>query len=130
MNGWLAASGLVTIIVGLVHSIFGERLIFQRLRTGNGWIPTQCGPKLREPHVRILWVSWHLVTLIGWALSAVLLLLSLPAAAAWPTQPILIAIIAGLLAGSALVFIGTKGKHPGWIGLLVAAVLALLGGWL
>ncbi|RQP25040.1 hypothetical protein [Piscinibacter terrae] len=130
MNGWLAASGLVTIVVGLVHSIFGERLIFQRLRTGNGWIPTQCGPQLREPHVRILWVSWHLVTLIGWALSAVLLMLSLPAATAWPTHPMLIAIVAGLLASSALVFIGTKGKHPGWIGLLVAAVLALLGGWL
>lgn len=130
MNGYLAASGIVTFLVGLIHSVLGERLIFQRLRTSGEWIPTQCGPKLREPHVRILWVSWHLSTLLGWALCATLVMLSLPAARSWPTQPILAAIVAGLLCSSALVFLGTKGKHPGWIGLLVAAVLALLGGWL
>jgi len=129
MNLFLLGSGLVTILVGLVHSVLGERLIFNRLRTGEGWIPTQCGPLLREPHVRILWVSWHLVTLIGWALSAILIMLSLPAARSWPAQPILAAIVIGLLAGVILVFVGTKGKHPGWIGLLVAGVLALLGGW-
>lgn len=130
MNGYLAASGSVTILVGLAHSILGEHLIFKRLRGEDGWIPTQCDPQLREPHVRILWVSWHLVTLIGWALSAILIMLALPAARSWPAQPILIAIVIGLLAGSTLVFVGTKGKHPGWIGLLVAAVLAALGGWL
>jgi hypothetical protein len=129
MNLFLLASGVVTIVVGLVHSVLGEHLIFKRLRTGEGWIPTQCGPQLREPHVRILWVSWHLVTLIGWALSAILIMLSLPAAKTWPTQPILIATVIGLLLGAILVFVGTKGKHPGWIGLLVAGVLALLGGW-
>jgi hypothetical protein len=130
MNSYLAASGLVTILVGLLHSVMGERLIFKRLRTGEGWIPTRCDPKLREPHVRILWVTWHVVTLLGWALSAILITLSLPTARSWPAQPILIAIVIGLLASSILVFVGTKGKHPGWIGLLVSAVLALLGGWL
>ncbi|WP_163968504.1 hypothetical protein [Noviherbaspirillum galbum] len=37
------------------------------------------------------------------------------------------AIVGALFAGSALVLISTKGKHPGWAGLLCTAVLVLVG---
>ena len=36
-------------------------------------------------------------------------------------------IATAVLASAALVLVGTKGRHPGWIGLLVVAVLAWLG---
>lgn len=36
------------------------------------------------------------------------------------------AIVVAMAAGSFLVFVGTKGQHPGWIGLLGVAVLAWL----
>ena len=36
--------------------------------------------------------------------------------------------IAASLAGSALVLFATRGRHPGWFSLLVAAILAWLGG--
>jgi hypothetical protein len=28
-----------------------------------------------------------------------------------------------------LVLVGTQGKHPGWVGLLVVAVLAIIGAY-
>jgi hypothetical protein len=41
------------------------------------------------------------------------------------TLPFLPAAVAAACAGAALlVLIGTKGRHPGWLGLLLAGVLA------
>ena len=37
------------------------------------------------------------------------------------------AIIASMLGGALLVLIGTRGRHPGWIGLLGVAILVWLG---
>lgn len=65
----LAAAGLA--LVGLIHSVLGEVLVFRTLRT-HGLVPTAGYPVLRERQVRILWASWHLVTVLGWALSALL----------------------------------------------------------
>ncbi len=65
----LAAVGLA--LVGLAHSVLGEILVFKPLRV-QGWVPTAGAPVLRERHIRILRGSWHLVTLLGWALSALL----------------------------------------------------------
>jgi hypothetical protein len=36
-------------------------------------------------------------------------------------------IVVAFLGGSFLVLIGTKGRHPGWIGLLGVAALAWIG---
>lgn len=38
-------------------------------------------------------------------------------------QPFLSAIVYANLGGSVLVLIGTKGRHPGWIALLLVAAL-------
>ena len=65
----LAAAGLA--LVGLIHSVLGEVLVFRTLRT-QGLVPAAGYPVLRERQVRILWASWHLVTVLGWALSALL----------------------------------------------------------
>ena len=65
----LAAVGLA--LVGAAHSVLGEILVFRSLRL-RGVVPTGGQPVLREQHVRILWGSWHLVTVLGWALSALL----------------------------------------------------------
>jgi len=37
------------------------------------------------------------------------------------------AVCSALLSSSALVLVATKGRHPGWAGLLVAALLVLAG---
>lgn len=126
MQPLLLGAGVVMALTALVHSIVGEFLIFRQLRSG-GIVPTQGGPLLRERHVRILWASWHLVSILGWALAAILIAIALaagePLPNAWPAK----IAIAAALAGSALVLFATRGRHPGWFSLLVAAVLAWLG---
>lgn len=126
MNWYLAAAGALCFATGLTHTIFGERLVFKRMRA-SGLIPTNGGQVLREPHVRILWASWHMVTVLGSMAAALLAWLALPQQAALADSPVTWATVAATLASSALVCIGTKGRHPGWVALLGVGVLAGLG---
>ncbi len=118
MNPWLFSAAILMIVVGMVHSVLGERLIFSRLRAG-GLIPSDGGSHLRERHVRILWATWHFASVLGWAAAFVLLY---AADAALPA-PVIQALVAAAAAGGILVLVGTRGKHPGWIALLVVALL-------
>jgi len=126
MNWYLVIAAALAFFVGLVHSVLGERLIFRRLRQG-GLVPTNGGNLLDERHVRILWASWHIVTVFGWCITYILLRLSFSSSSASSAWFIEQAIIIATLAGSALVFIGTRARHPGWTGLLGVAVLVWLG---
>ena len=126
MNTYFVAAAATAFVVGLVHSVLGEILIFRRLRL-RGFVPTNSGNVLDERHVRIIWATWHIVTVFGWCLGAVLLRLSLPAGPAGSAVFIEQAIVFAALAASALVLFGTRAKHPGWIGLLAMAVCTWLG---
>ena len=126
MNAYFVAAGVLAFAIGLVHSILGERLVFRRMR-GRGLIPTNGGQVLREPHVRILWASWHVVTALGWGVAVALLWLAQPSQAQFAQSVVAKAVVGALFASSLLVLVGTKGKHLGWLGLLAAAVLALVG---
>lgn len=116
----LAAGGLA--LVGVAHSVLGELLVFRTLRT-EGIVPTGGRPVLREWQVRILWGTWHLATVLGWALSALMWRLgTAPLDAdlgAWVVD------VAGVatLASGVLVFYATEGRHPAWFALLVVAAL-------
>lgn len=125
-SAWTAAASLA-FIVGLVHSVLGEILIFRRLREPGRLVPTRGGTLLGEGHVRILWASWHIVTVFGWAIGALFFRLAGPFAADNLTRFAADTFAVGALAASALVLLGTRGKHPGWIGLLAIAVCAWLG---
>lgn len=126
MNYYFLAAGSLLLVIGLVHSALGEILIFNRLRT-EGWIPTDGGSALRERQVRILWANWHLVTVLGGLIGVALIWLARRPVDNPVMQVIVSAIVPTLLAGSALVLVGTKGRHPGWIGLLAVALLAIGG---
>ncbi|PJI95880.1 hypothetical protein CLU85_0610 [Acidovorax sp. 69] len=116
----LAAGGLA--LVGVAHSVLGEVLVFRTLRT-QGIVPTGGRPVLREQQVRILWGTWHLASVLGWALSALLWRLG--------TVPVdthlggWVADVAGVatLASGLLVFYATDGRHPAWAALWVVAAL-------
>jgi len=109
----LFVAGLLAFLLGLIHSILGEVLIFKRMRDG-GIIPTNGGSLLKESHVRILWASWHLVTVFGWAIGALLCWLSISSSEQF-LIPSFVAnsIVMTMFAGATLVLFGTKGKHPG-----------------
>jgi hypothetical protein len=121
MNTLLLIASLLIALISLVHSILGEVLIFNRLRS-SGLVPTHGGSVLREAHVRILWASWHVVTLLGWALAA--LLLRIAGVSQAPVSIfVLQASMWALVASALLVLYGTRGRHPAWAGLLLVALL-------
>lgn len=126
MNWYFVAAAALAFVTGLAHTFFGERWVFKRMRAG-AFIPTNGGQVLREPHVRILWATWHLVTVSGWLIAAILVWLALPQQAALADSFIPRAMGVSWLASSALVFIGTKGRHLGWAALLGAAILTIMG---
>jgi hypothetical protein len=125
MQNYLLAAGVLMILIGIAHSVIGEILVFRKLRAGT-IVPLLAPAPLRERHLRILWANWHLTSVLGWGLAALLIMF---AAAPDPSSHALhVRIIAiATLAGSLLVLYATRGRHPGWFGLLIAAGLAWLG---
>ena len=124
MNAWLVAAAAVIALTGLAHSVGGEWMIFRALRRG-GVVPSGGQPILRGYQTRILWATWHLVTVLGWALAALLLWLALPEAHAASGGVIERGTALTLAAGGALVLWSNRGRHPGWVALFTAAALVL-----
>ena len=122
MDIYLLSGGLLAIAVALVHSLLGEKLIFSRMRD-SGLVPTLGQPVLRERHVRILWATWHLVSIMGAAFGVILIYAAQPLAQSELPRFVLITVFVTLVLSAALVLYATKGKHPGWIGLLGVALL-------
>jgi hypothetical protein len=122
----LFVAGCLTWVLGVVHSVLGEILIFRRMRKG-GIIPTHGGPVLGERQVRILWASWHLVTVFGCGLGAILLRHSLGPLGHTDHVFVGNTIMFSMFLGSILVLIGTTGKHPGWVVFFAIAVLLWTG---
>lgn len=125
MQLWFLAAGLLAVVTGVVHSVLGERLIFRHLRSGS-LVPALGAPPLRERHVRILWATWHIGSVLGWAFAGVLLRLAFAPADNAASDLVVSAIVFGYLGSSLLVLVGTKGRHPGWIALLLVAVFTAI----
>lgn len=121
MNSLLAAAAALAFLTGAVHSILGEYLIFRHLRRGT-LVPGLEAPPLRSRSIRILWASWHVLTVFGWAFAGVLLQVALSPQTS-PLDAFLSATVAANACGSLLVLVGTRGRHPGWIALAVVAAL-------
>ncbi|MGM9485279.1 hypothetical protein ACS5PN_29100 [Roseateles sp. NT4] len=125
MNTWLVAAAVVIALTGLAHSVGGEWLIFRTLRR-SGVVPSGGQPVLRGYQTRILWANWHLVTVLGWALAALLLWVAQPGPRAASGGIIERGVVVALLTGGSLVLWSNRGRHPGWIALWMAAALVLV----
>jgi len=118
----ILAAGYLAIFLGLIHSFLGEILIFQKLRD-NELIPSHGGDLLKARQVRILWASWHLVSIFGFGMASILIWLSLSTSNSSITEVLINIVSITMLCGTVLVLIGTKGKHPGWIVLTIIGIL-------
>ena len=123
MQTLFLAAGVIAVITSLVHSVLGEILIFRHVRNA-GLVPALGAPPLRARNIRILWATWHLASVFGWAFAGLLLRLAFGHPA--PSSLIVSAIVFAYLGGAILVLIGTKGRHPGWIALSAVAILTLV----
>ena len=124
MQAYLLAAAVTAALVGVIHSALGEVLIFRKLRNGS-IIPNQAAAPLELRNVRILWATWHLASAFGFGFAAILFILASRESA--PDAVTAWTLILSFAVGSFLVLVATRGKHPGWIGLLVVSVLTYLG---
>jgi len=129
MNTYIFVAGILCFLLGIVHSILGEYLIFKTKRDKGSLVPSKESSELKERHLRIIWATWHLASIFGWCIGTILVKISL----AQNEQQydsygfIIQSITYTMFLGSLLVLVGTKGKHPGWIVLLVIGILLILG---
>ena len=123
MQPLLATAAILALVTGVVHSFLGERLIFRHLRVSS-IVPTLAAPPLQNRHVRILWATWHLASVLAWAFAGLLWQLARASLPSLSAQSVLMAAAAGFIAGSLLVLFATRGRHPGWIALAVVGALS------
>ncbi len=117
MNTLFAAAGLL-VLTAAAHSVMGERLIFSHWRKAAGPPAAVAG---------ILQATWHALSVLGVAVAVVLWRLSTVGEPS-PEHTFITATIAVAVAVCAvLVLVYTRGKHPGWLALCVAAILVGLG---
>lgn len=126
MNTYILIAGILCFLLGMVHSILGEYLIFKNKREKRELVPSKESPELKERHLRILWATWHLTSLFGWCIGVILINISLEQNLK-RYDFILLSISYTMFLASLLVLIGTKGKHPGWVVLLVIGILLIVG---
>lgn len=119
----LATAAMLAFATGLVHSLLGERLFFRHLRTSS-LVPTLAAPPLQSRQVRILWATWHLASILGWALAGLLWQLARHPGATVPSSTVLGASAGSFLAGSLLVLVASRGRHPGWVALAAIGFLS------
>ena len=116
--GLVIAAGLL-FLVGLAHSVLGERYILTRLFRRPD-LPRLFGGTTFT--VRTLRFAWHLTTIAWWGMAALLWLL-----ARAPVEPDQVAtVIAVTVLVTAAVIAGiSRGRHLAWLVFLGAGVLIL-----
>lgn len=124
-NTYLLYAGILCIILGLVHSVMGEYLIFHKLIKPSTYKITAETQSWTRKYNGIIWATWHLASILGWCVGAILIFLAKSDTTphVFPLQVICI----GMLAGGLIVAIGTSGKHPGWIVMSIIGILIVLG---
>ena len=123
----LVAASIVLVVLGALHSILGEKLIFRRLERIEG-LPLAGFPPIigaKVPPDFALRATWHNLTIFGWTFALILGRWDLVTAGGghFLAQTVAIA----LLISAVLWAVASCGKHIGWLGFLLAAVLTWLG---
>jgi hypothetical protein len=123
MNILLLIGGMMSALIGIVHSLLGERLVLGPLFE-RGDVPKLLGSATFAR--RTLRFTWHLTTVLLLAIGAVVIALSLS-----PLEPqsawILRVLSMNFGVCSLLSLIGARGKHFSWWVFLIIAMLLWLG---
>jgi hypothetical protein len=113
----LQAAAVLIVLLGIAHSVLGERYILTRLFRRE--VPTLFGgPEFTRSTLRF---AWHLTTVLAFALGAVLWLL-----AGNPSAELLARVLGWFLVVSGLLpLVFTRGRHLSWVVLFAAGGLCL-----
>ena len=115
----LKLAAILLFLLGLAHSVLGERYILVRLfRRGN--LPKLFGGTAFTE--RTLRFAWHLTTVLWWGFSALLW----QAASDHMTQAQVLQVIGySSLAAAVLPLVITRGRHLSWLALMIVGGIAL-----
>jgi hypothetical protein len=119
MNIALLAAAGIAVLLGLVHSFFGERYILARLFDRVDLAKVFSKPVFFR---RTLRFGWHLATAAWLGFAGLLALLAAPGGAA--PRDVARVLSAAFAASGLLALAVTRGRHLSWIGFFAAAVLA------
>jgi hypothetical protein len=118
MNLPLAFAGTLTILLGIVHSIGGEKKVFARIES----LLNEAGqPRISDWNTRLLRGSWHTLSIFGFGLGFVLFTLAFPTLG--KAINVTGAIAISLLVVAAYWGYATRFWHPAWIVFMVIAAL-------
>jgi hypothetical protein len=110
-------AGILLILLALAHTIIGELLIFRHLAKGTAKHEAALAV-LEQRRWYAIRSSWHLVTFLACGLGLVLMDITHP-----------VVVITWTIGITTIFwFIGTRGKHPAWIVLLLVFGLLVSGG--
>lgn len=121
----LTAAGALVLVIVIAHSVLGEILLLRHLpRLAN--VP-ELAPGLGDALTRrTIRLTWHVPSLLGVAMAAILLSLGARASLAASDRFVVSAIAGSMLACGALALVVTRGRHPAWVAFLLVAALAFL----
>jgi len=114
----LYLAALLTIGVGLVHSILGERYIISRLPREEG-MPRLLGS--RTFTFLTLRFAWHITTIAWFGFAAILVLM---AHGALTRQNLAMVIAATFLLSGLITLVVSRGRHFAWIVFLAIGAIA------
>ena len=118
LGDMLQVAAVLLALLGIAHSILGERYILIRLFRREALPHLFGGPEFTR---RTLRFAWHLTTVLAFALAAVLWQLAEEASPAALVRTIGWALILGGL----LPLVHTRGRHLSWLVLFAAGGLCL-----
>ncbi len=119
MNGWLWTAVVLISLLGLAHSVLGERYLLTRLFRRED-LPKILGSA--EFTKRTLRFAWHLTSVAWWGLSA--LIVSIAEGSGQTSLQVLAAtaLISGMVS-----LVGARARHLSWIVLVAVAGAIFVG---
>jgi len=123
MKVMLLFAGVLSALIGIAHSVLGEKLVLGPLFE-RGDVPKLLGSTSFARHT--LRFTWHLTTVLLLGICAVVVVFSL--SPSYPQSACIIRVLAATFAVCSLLsLIGARAKHFSWWVFLIIAVLLWLG---
>jgi len=119
METLLYVAAFFTFVIGITHSVLGERYILIRLFRRNN-LPELFGST--DFTKQTLRFAWHITTIAWWGLAAILMLL---ANDNFSSYNVTIVISVTFLTSGIISLIASKGKHYSWLVFLFIGGLSL-----
>jgi hypothetical protein len=124
MNTYLLfAAGALSILIGIAHSVLGEKLLLRPL-FAHGEVTRLLGSRVFAR--RTIRFTWHLTTLLAVGIGVAIFLMA--AVPLTPQAVLILRIFAVTFAASSLLsLVGARGKHFSWWVFLIISVLLWIG---